>query len=1330
MSLFASSILVKYTLLDNSSSLVYQGTSSKSLRIWGAQLELTERSDEILQDYLTNYRYTRTSGQPLQNFISLFNFRYGQDNNPDTILIGGPSLTRMGNDGLENTAFFVDKAAKRGTEIITLYTTSTSIVASSSYAFTSATNLIVFSESFAGSWSINELTIDSTVNVPSPIGSYGDVKKLRENTVNGRHWISQVQATGLNYSGVLSFYARAAERSILGVEISNFVTEAIYYIYNLSSGTISVRAPAVNDYSNVSASMVSVGSGWYRCHLFWKRNAYSSATGNNPTFTVHDNLGAISYTGDNTSGLYLWGVQYGPQTPSLAALGYSPYIQTTSTALTNYPVSSSANLFVNSNAFTASPWLTGNLSISTSTAVTAPDGSSTVFLATEDNTVNQHLLYQSIGTVSVGQPFTFSAYLRANTSSALRQVSLTFHGLGYPIFDLTTGVVVSTGGFSSASISAVGNGWYRCTVQSAMPTTTGNFYIVSWYYTNPYLGNNQSGFYVWGAQLTTSIAQQSQLVTTTSAAIGFYASSGITVTTSFSIINTTSYNVLSTAYQSNFSGNLVTGASPDSVFVGQQYGTTRLSGDPQEIVKLDLKSTLGRDTATVSDDRRRIPSNPIYDAQAIMGINVANKTAKTFSYNRYTPVTGDNVYYNANDWFSEVGRSQRARIAVGGDTQQTFIDKRLDETKQIPRTPKYDALKVMGIELVSKTSSIINLAKYTPLRSSDITYYKKWDWYSEVPRSQYARLAYGIGDGSPYIYDNMLISGDHFEYSTEKHFYEALLLGYSYKPYTPSSDTVASTAFVGGWGTFMNTYGVWPNLNWTYPGNTIVSYRTFNAPTTTSYTIQGAGDDSTNIYIDGVQYLSSLTYTYNIASTPFASSAVVNLTAGPHIIKIETVNTFTGGEPNWFINPGGWAARILKYGAQTSTTTASDVLWDTRTYAAGETQYVPGRYSDSNENISLVKLHSMKRGVATTIVINNRHQSTTDAGFTIDAGKFRNKTWFQLAPLYTDYDHIVESEGAGETVHVGDYYGGVRHSNNKQETMAMLLSKARPEITIVSDTGTKLQTAYTKSLKNGVVTSTLLQSVIRTNRIVYSERLDKSIWTTTGSAVISSTVTLSSLLPYRNVSYDADQIHQLFYNKANTYTPKKWYLLTPLATRTAFTSNGINILNVTSSVGQHGLATPVTYSTYVDNYFLYGMYVKSKVGVNKVRLSVDNTNVVSGNYDLTGGSSTYDLLNNVSLPFANDLADAAIEFLQPHYADFDLSSVSVITSTNVSYANIISRGDGWYLVKIMGPIVGTANLETQLLNRQSGLADFVTVSDDYELVSNLFENFIPTDLLV
>jgi hypothetical protein len=71
---------------------------------------------------------------------------------------------------------------------------------------------------------------------------------------------------------------------------------------------------------------------------------------------------------------------------------------------------------------------------------------------------------------------------------------------------LTLGTVVNTTGLSSSSITAVGNGWYRCTI-SRTATITGT----SFWYARPlptatytsYTGDGTSGILVWGAQLET-----------------------------------------------------------------------------------------------------------------------------------------------------------------------------------------------------------------------------------------------------------------------------------------------------------------------------------------------------------------------------------------------------------------------------------------------------------------------------------------------------------------------------------------------------------------------------------------------------------------------------------------------------------------------------------------------------------------------------------------------------------------------------------------------------------------------------------------------------------
>ena len=346
-----------------------------------------------------------------------------------------------------------------------------------------------------------------------------------------------------------------------------------------------------------------------------------------------------------------------------------------------------------------------------------------------------------------------------------------------------------------------------------------------------------------------------------------------------------------------------------------------------------------------------------------------------------------------------------------------------------------------------------------------------------------------------------------------------------------------------------------------------------------------------------------------------------------------------------------------------------------------------GRLTDSNENLNFVINKSAKNSIGRTIVINNRHQSTTDAGFTMDAGRFKNKSWFQLAPLYTDYSHIVESAGSNDAVFVGDYYGGVRHSNNRQETMAMWFApKPRAEITLTTDSVPKFNQ---KTALRSSYSSTTIQTVIRTNRISYSERLDRTSWSTTGATVTTSLALLSPLLPYRAVSYDADQISELFVNQPNQIDYRKWYSIVPLSSRTqSWTSNAINIISVTSSNSQHGAATLINFSIGYEDYYSYGMFVKQQTGVNRVRLQVDA--------DITQS-----------------------------YADFDLSSGTVLNRVNVSYANITARNNGWYLIKIAGPVQGPALAVTDTL---PAFRDLVDIQDSLELNSVLFD-LAPADLM-
>jgi hypothetical protein len=81
MAFASSGVVVKIQLQDPSRNLIYAGTSTNALYIWGAQLELGEYYEDLRND-LDNYRYIRSRGVQSQ----AFSFRFGLDQTPDFVI--------------------------------------------------------------------------------------------------------------------------------------------------------------------------------------------------------------------------------------------------------------------------------------------------------------------------------------------------------------------------------------------------------------------------------------------------------------------------------------------------------------------------------------------------------------------------------------------------------------------------------------------------------------------------------------------------------------------------------------------------------------------------------------------------------------------------------------------------------------------------------------------------------------------------------------------------------------------------------------------------------------------------------------------------------------------------------------------------------------------------------------------------------------------------------------------------------------------------------------------------------------------------------------------
>ena len=172
----------------------------------------------------------------------------------------------------------------------------------------------------------------------------------------------------------------------------------------------------------------------------------------------------------------------------------------------------STNVILYSEQFDDASW-TKNVSV-TANAIISPDGTQNADKILESASNVQQWAYQS---PSMTGAQTATIYAKKGERN---YIAMATAGLDPSYFNLDTGVVVSTASGATASITSVGNGWYRCSVSSAS-IVGGTFYIVWISYdgvNRSYAGDTSKGIYVWGAQNEASSYPTSYIPTTSSSA--------------------------------------------------------------------------------------------------------------------------------------------------------------------------------------------------------------------------------------------------------------------------------------------------------------------------------------------------------------------------------------------------------------------------------------------------------------------------------------------------------------------------------------------------------------------------------------------------------------------------------------------------------------------------------------------------------------------------------------------------------------------------------------------------------------------------------------------
>ena len=268
------------------------------------------------------------------------------------------------------------------------------------------TNLLLRSEEFDNaSWIKIAATVTANATT-SPAGT-STADKLVETTANAEHIIYQGRSAQ-NETVTLSIFAKSAERSRIRIGFSNFVNAACGAIFNLSAGTVIFIDAANADYTSPVASIIAYPSGWYRCVFTVTKGTVNNT--NNPFIDIVNNSNQIFYTGDGTSGAYIWGAQL--QTGSTVG----PYVPTQAAT-----VSTSATTLSLTGTEFARIWNTRGLGIYAEAIIAQASNGSNQFIArASDGSYNNAMALNVIGSGFLQTAVTANGTLyNVGSSSAL-----------------------------------------------------------------------------------------------------------------------------------------------------------------------------------------------------------------------------------------------------------------------------------------------------------------------------------------------------------------------------------------------------------------------------------------------------------------------------------------------------------------------------------------------------------------------------------------------------------------------------------------------------------------------------------------------------------------------------------------------------------------------------------------------------------------------------------------------------------------------------------------------------------------------------------------------
>jgi len=489
-------------------------------------------------------------------------------------------------------------------------------------------------------WTYTNATVAATSTL-APDGT-STAQKISETSGSGKH--RSYQVFGLNSTTyTFTCYMKAAERSWAYLNFGDIIDRQTWF--NLATGAVGTVGAGIT----ASIAETPAGSGWYRCSV--SKTTVSA----NPNFDVGIATadGTFSYTGVTGSGILIWGAQLELGSTASAyqritsdwpsTMTGNHATQATAASRPTFgvvPLGGRRNLLTWSEDFrntatagSTRPWANTAVTITANAAV-APTGATTAQRAVE-NTANAWHRVDS-ATFSFTGDYTLSVYAKADTRGWLAFAFYADAVTQLTYFDLVNGSVGTNAAGSTAVITSVGDGWYRCSVkrtlaggisQLIISPSTGNG-------VSSYLGDGTSGILIWGAQLE----------------LGSTATAYQKVTTQFDV---TEAGVQSLSYLSfdgvddfMLTGTITPGIDRAQVFTGVRKLSDAALGALVELGILGASGTIGMGAPAGASATYRFASTGTIFAAATSGASFAAPNTAVLS--GASEVSADSVSIRRN----------------------------------------------------------------------------------------------------------------------------------------------------------------------------------------------------------------------------------------------------------------------------------------------------------------------------------------------------------------------------------------------------------------------------------------------------------------------------------------------------------------------------------------------------------------------------------------------------------------------------------------------------------------------------------------------------------